>query len=216
MALLILRVLFISVAAGIATLFFRVGFSGPAYLPYLVIAGLVLLSLGVIAIDIFTPRKQIEVISATYFGLLVGFLLTYILWVAFGTAIPSGQPLCPTHSAIDGGDFVLRLYEPFAANQGRLPTFIIPYVEFSRDLKGLRPVVLDTSSIIDGRLAELADTNIIDSQVVMPSFVLAELQAIADSNDRLRHTRGRRGLDILNKLRAHPKIDFQIYDRELP
>ncbi len=50
----------------------------------------------------------------------------------------------------------------------------------------------------------------------MPSFVLAELQAIADSNDRMRRARGRRGLDILNKLRSHPKVDFQIYDRELP
>jgi uncharacterized protein YacL len=50
----------------------------------------------------------------------------------------------------------------------------------------------------------------------MPTFVLAELQAIADSNDRMRRARGRRGLDILNKLRAHPKVDFQIYDRDLP
>jgi uncharacterized protein YacL len=50
----------------------------------------------------------------------------------------------------------------------------------------------------------------------MPSFVLSELQAIADSSDRLRRARGRRGLDILNKLRTLKKIDFQIYERELP
>ncbi len=94
--------------------------------------------------------------------------------------------------------------------------FVIPYVEFARDLKGLRPIVLDTSSIIDGRLAELAETNIIESQLVMPGFVLGELQAIADSQDRLRRARGRRGLDILNRLRTQPKIEFQIYDRDLP
>ena len=214
MALLILRVTFICVAAGIATLFFRVGFSGPSYLPYLVIAGLVLLSLGVIAIDIFTPRKQIEVISAVYFGLLVGFLLTYILCVALAPLIPD-SPYTPPIQLLMAAvlcygctSLLLQTKDDFR--------FVIPYVEFSRDLKGVRPMVLDTSSIIDGRLAELADTNIIDSQVVMPSFVLAELQAIADSNDRMRRARGRRGLDILNKLRAHPKIDFQIYDRELP
>ena len=214
MALLILRVTFICVAAGIATLFFRVGFSGPSYLPYLVIAGLVLLSLGVIAIDIFTPRKQIEVISAVYFGLLVGFLLTYILWVALAPLIPD-SPFTPPIQLLMAAvlcygctSLLLQTKDDFR--------FVIPYVEFSRDLKGVRPMVLDTSSIIDGRLAELADTNIIDSQVVMPSFVLAELQAIADSNDRMRRARGRRGLDILNKLRSHPKVDFQIYDRELP
>ncbi len=76
--------------------------------------------------------------------------------------------------------------------------------------------MLDTSSIIDGRLAELAETNIIESQLVMPGFVLGELQAIADSQDRLRRARGRRGLDILNRLRTQPKIEFQIYDRDLP
>jgi uncharacterized protein YacL len=94
--------------------------------------------------------------------------------------------------------------------------FVIPYVEFARELKGLRPIILDTSSIIDGRLAELTETNILESQLVMPGFVLAELQAIADSSDRLRRARGRRGLDILNKLRVQPRIEFQIYERELP
>ena len=78
------------------------------------------------------------------------------------------------------------------------------------------PIVLDTSSIIDGRLADLAETNIIESQLIMPGFVLGELQAIADSQDRLRRARGRRGLDILNRLRTQPKIEFQIYDRDLP
>jgi uncharacterized protein YacL len=94
--------------------------------------------------------------------------------------------------------------------------FIIPYVEFARDLKGIRPLILDTSAVIDGRLAELADTAIIDSQLIMPRFVLLELQAIADSSDKLRRVRGRRGLDILNRLRAHDKVDFLLFDRELP
>jgi uncharacterized protein YacL len=94
--------------------------------------------------------------------------------------------------------------------------FVIPYVEFARDLKGRRPLILDTSSVIDGRLADLADTAILDSQLIMPRFVLVELQAIADSQDRLRRVRGRRGLDILNRLRSHERIDFQMYDRDLP
>jgi uncharacterized protein YacL len=94
--------------------------------------------------------------------------------------------------------------------------FVIPYVEFSRDLKGLKPLILDTSSVIDGRLAELAETNILDSRIVMPQFVLMELQAIADSSDKLRRVRGRRGLDILNRLRSSDKLDFMMYDSDLP
>ncbi|QDV25042.1 PIN/TRAM domain-containing protein [Aureliella helgolandensis] len=215
MALLILRVCFICVAAGIATLLLRIDISGPAYIPYLVIFGSVLMSLGVIAVDIFTPRKQIEVISGVYFGLLVGVLMTYILYLALAPLIPANSPYTAPTLLLMGSvlcyactSLLLQTKDDFR--------FVIPYVEFARDLKGLRPIVLDTSAIIDGRLAEFAETNIIESQLVMPGFVLAELQAIADSNDRLRRARGRRGLDILNRLRTQPNIEFQIYDRELP
>ncbi len=214
MALLILRVCFICVAAGIGTLVLRLGFDGPSFLPYLVIFGTVLLSLGVIAIDIFTPRKQIEVISAIYFGLLVGVILTYALWVALSPLIPDPTTAAPVQLLLAAilcygcTSLLLQTKDDFR--------FVIPYVEFSRDLKGMRPIVLDTSAIIDGRLAELTETNIIESQLIMPGFVLAELQGIADSNDRLRRARGRRGLDILNRLRNQPKIEFQIYDRDLP
>ena len=94
--------------------------------------------------------------------------------------------------------------------------FIIPYVEFAKEVKGRRPYILDTSVVIDGRIADVVETNVFDSQLVMPRFVIGELQAIADSSDRLRRSRGRRGLDILNRLRTNPEVDLQIFDRELP
>jgi uncharacterized protein YacL len=94
--------------------------------------------------------------------------------------------------------------------------FIIPYVEFSKEVKGARPYVLDTSVVIDGRIADVVETKILDSQLIMPRFVLNELQSIADSADRMRRSRGRRGLDILNRLRGSGLIDLQIFDRELP
>ena len=94
--------------------------------------------------------------------------------------------------------------------------FIIPYVEFAKEVKGLKPYILDTSVVIDGRIADVVETKIFDNQLIMPRFVIAELQGIADSSDRLRRSRGRRGLDILNRLRNNPDVDFKIYDRELP
>jgi uncharacterized protein YacL len=70
--------------------------------------------------------------------------------------------------------------------------------------------------IIDRRIADVVETNILDTQLIMPRFAISELQAIADSSDRLRRSRGRRGLDILNRLRANPQAELQIFDRELP
>ncbi|HAC89356.1 MAG TPA: PIN/TRAM domain-containing protein [Planctomycetaceae bacterium] len=215
MVLLILRVAFICVTAGIATLVLRLNLNGPEFLPYLIIFGTVLLALGVIAVDVFTPRKRIEVISAIYFGLLVGVLLAYVMILALTPLLPENRSLVIPIQLIVGAilcyvctSLLLQTKDDFR--------FVIPYVEFSRELKGARPLVLDTSALIDGRLAELVSTSIVENQLIMPGFVLAELQAIADSNDRLRRARGRRGLDIVNRLRTESKLDFQIYDRELP
>jgi uncharacterized protein YacL len=94
--------------------------------------------------------------------------------------------------------------------------FIIPYVEFAKEVKGLKPCILDTSVVIDGRIADVVETHIIDGQVIMPKFVIAELQGVADSSDRLRRSRGRRGLDILNRLRSHRDVELVIYEHDLP
>src|SRR4030095_14399444 len=94
--------------------------------------------------------------------------------------------------------------------------FIIPYVEFAKEVKGLKPYILDTSVVIDGRIADVIETKVIDNQIIMPRLVIGELQSIADSSDRLRRGRGRRGLDILNRLRSNAEVDLKIFDRELP
>ncbi len=93
--------------------------------------------------------------------------------------------------------------------------FIIPYVEFTRATKGPRPMILDTSVIIDGRIADMARTGIFESRILVPRFVLNELQTIADSGDKLKRMRGKRGLDVLKTLREMPKIDFHIWEGTL-
>ena len=94
--------------------------------------------------------------------------------------------------------------------------FIIPYVEFAKEVKGLKPCILDTSVVIDGRIADVVETGVFDGQLIMPKFVISELQAVADSSDRLRRGRGRRGLDILNRLRGNTNIELVIHERDLP
>src|SRR5262245_31856480 len=93
--------------------------------------------------------------------------------------------------------------------------FIIPYVEFAKQLKGAKPLVLDTSVIIDGRIADICDTGIIDTKLIVPRFVLQELQGIADSSDKIRRNRGRRGLDVLKRMQSNPKIDLQMHEGNL-
>ncbi|EJP6474119.1 PIN/TRAM domain-containing protein [Clostridium botulinum] len=78
------------------------------------------------------------------------------------------------------------------------------------------PKVLDTSVIIDGRIFDICQTEFIEGTLVIPIFVLAELRHIADSSDGLKRNRGRRGLDILNKIQKELNIDVQIYEKDFP
>ena len=171
---------------------------------------------GVFAADIGIRRKRLDTITAVYFGTIIGLFLTYVFQLAL-------TPLMPVRNAwfADWIQLSLAAIVCYSCISILLQTkddfrFIIPYVEFAKEVKGLKPYVLDTSVVIDGRIADIVETRVIDNQLVMPQFVIAELQAIADSNDKLKRNRGRRGLDILNRLRSDPKVDLMIYDRDLP
>ena len=94
--------------------------------------------------------------------------------------------------------------------------FIVPYVEFAKESRGARPLLLDTSVIIDGRITGIAETGIIESEIVIPRFILAELQTIADSEDKLKRNRGRRGLDVLKSLQECDAIRIRIDETRSP
>jgi len=76
--------------------------------------------------------------------------------------------------------------------------------------------ILDTSVIIDGRISDIAETGFLDGVLVIPQFVLRELQLVADSADSMRRNRGRRGLDILQKLQKMPELNVQILEDDFP
>ena len=215
MGLVILRSVFILVAGGISALINLAVQSGdsPEWVPWVIFTSIIGLAAVVIVVDLFVPAKRIDTVSACYFGLLVGVLLTYVLTIALTPLLTeifrapvqlvTGMVLC--YLCIS---FLLQTKDDFR--------FIIPYVEFVREVKGFKPLILDTSVVIDGRIEDLVTTGIFDNQLIMPRFALGELQAIADSSDKLRRARGRRGLDVLNRLRANDNVDLQVFDRELP
>lgn len=222
MQLIIFRGVFLVVTLGIATIAATLASNyGPttvfqSWLPLVAFFGTMMLGGGIIALDLLIPRKRIEIASGLYFGLLVGMALTYVMQLAM-------EPLI-TRLSVEGTQaltLIMGMVLCYASMTILLQTmddfrFIIPYVEFSKETKGLKPLILDTSVVIDGRIADLVQTNVLDNQLIMPRFVLAELQAVADSSDKLRRARGRRGLDILNRLRSTEGIDLKIHDRELP
>jgi uncharacterized protein YacL len=220
MALIILRCIFVMAAAGVGVYFINAGIYIPRdseWMSWAVLGGMLALAALVIVVDITIRRKQLDVISSVYFGLVVGMFLSYIVGLALQPLTP--LPMKPViHNAVQ---LIVSLVLCYICISLLMQTkddfrFVIPYVEFSREIKGSKPCVLDTSVVIDGRIADVVETQILDGQLVMPKFVIGELQGIADSSDRLRRGRGRRGLDILNRLRSNPKLDVQIFERELP
>lgn len=95
-------------------------------------------------------------------------------------------------------------------------SLIIPYVRFASQSKPENPLVLDTSAIIDGRVVDLIEAGFLEGLVVVPRFMLRELQSIADSSDPIRRARGRRGLEILNRLQRNPRIEVKVHEVDYP
>jgi uncharacterized protein YacL len=182
-----------------------------------------------VCVDILSSRKKLVIFSGVFTGLLVGVAIAYALSFVVQLLVDQyGRPLDPTaanylglkatrEAMVGFIDMVLGVGACYLSISFILQTkddfrFVIPYVEFSKQTKGARPILLDTSVLIDGRIADIALTGILESQVIVPRFVLDELQAIADSADKLKRARGRRGLDVLTKLRGISRADVILYD----
>lgn len=189
--------------------------------PWFVYLAFLATAVIVIAVDVFfIPRKSLAAISGVFFGLVVGMVVAFglamIIDLVFSSNVPGALP--ESQLALVGavklaiGVICCYLAVSFVLQTKDDVRFIIPYVEFSKETKGGRPLVLDTSVIVDGRIADIAATSIITSELIVPRFVLNELQTIADSSDKLKRSRGRRGLDMLNKIQADESLDIQILD----
>jgi uncharacterized protein YacL len=213
MALLILRTVFIVVSAGIAVLIINASplEAAPSWVPWGILAGMIALPLTVIVVDGVIRRKDLTTITAVYFGLLIGVFLTYITMLALTPMLPLNQtdPLWTWLPLILGAVLCYLSISLLLQTRNDF-RFLIPFVEFARDVRGLRPNVLDPTAIVDGRVADLAEAGIFESRFVVPTFVLDELQGAAESSERTRRTRGRRGIDVLNRLRANKSIDIDV------
>jgi uncharacterized protein YacL len=165
--------------------------------------------------DMLWRRKRLQVLSGLFFGALAGMVIAYGLSLVVDIGVKVFEVDNPQIVQLIKGivgaatvflcvSFVLQTKDDFR--------FIIPYVEFARQAKGARPMLLDTSAIIDGRIADIVETGITESEIIVPRFILNELQTVADSQDKLKRNRGRRGLDILAQLQSSKSVDVRIMD----
>jgi len=170
----------------------------------------------VLAIETMVGRTAPRRVLSASFGLLVG----------LGLAALAGMALAPMESATGT---IVRLglavglgWIGLATGARRSDSFSLSRLrsdwEAPADSVGASstPKILDTSVIIDGRIAEIADAGFMEGPLVIPQFVLVELQQVADSSDPLKRNRGRRGLDMLQRIQKNPVVPIQIVDTDFP
>jgi uncharacterized protein YacL len=165
-------------------------------------------------------RRFIAILSTVMFGVVVGFIVSFFIIQALNL-IPalSAEALPPTARVYRdlGITFVFCFLSVLSILHAKDDfKIVIPFIQLKAEGKTARPLVLDTSAIIDGRIADVLDTRVIDTPVIIPQFVLVELQQVADSADALKRGRGRRGLDILNRLRGSKAARVEVHDVLLP
>jgi uncharacterized protein YacL len=159
---------------------------------------------------------SVQTILAAIVGLVVGLVVAALVSFPLSLLPPPFGSVLPFLGALvfgylGGAVFVLRQNDIFGMVRQRAEGSGSP----GRRGESPQSVLLDTSVIIDGRIADIARTGFIPGDMVVPAFVLTELQHIADSTDGLRRQRGRRGLDILNRLQKDSGIPFRVADLEV-
>lgn len=209
--LLIVRALFVFLLA--ATAFFL----APFQLTQLA-SGLFGLTLGIVAVALEIRLKQVSLkrligaVTGTILGMLGAFLVAFVIQ----RALP-GQ--APTASFLQVATLLIMAYSGLAIGWAKgemlnLSAFGGLFGAESGSKSAVK--ILDTSVIIDGRIADIVDTGFLDGVLVIPQFVLRELQQVADSADSLKRNRGRRGLDILQKIQKNPDLEVRIVEDDFP
>ena len=168
-----------------------------------------------IAIDEMLKGFSLRAFSAATFGLILGSLIAWMIDHSdlFTFASEDTRWLIRLSLFITFGYIGMIL--AMRSNKEDF-SLIIPYVRFTAANKPDQLLLLDTSVIIDGRIADLIEARFLEGILVVPRFVLQELQLIADSSDPVRRARGRRGLDMLNRIQRNDHNEVKIHEGDLP
>lgn len=210
--LLPLRLVFIALCAGAGWLVCYAITDWDHYRLRAVLIGL-LIGLLVVLVDLMLKGFSLRGLSALTFGIAVGSLIAHL--VGSSPLLEQGDPavvylvrlglfiVCPYLATV----IALRGKDEF--------NLVIPYMRFVSQEVEAPLVVVDTSVLIDGRIARVCESGFLSVTLVIPRFILNELSAVADSSDPHKQARGRRGLEVLNELRKIKNLDIRIPESEV-
>lgn len=170
-----------------------------------------IVALFVIQIEESIRKVSLRVIFGGVFGMIVGLLIAVML--AYGLRFVSleNQQIVPWIYALLA---VIMAYLGLLIGSKKIEEF--NFFGFGQSKEPGDHRVLDTSVIIDGRIADISETGFLQGNLIVPRFVLDELQHIADSPDSMKRSRGRRGLDVLNRMQRSVGINIEIMDQDFP
>jgi uncharacterized protein YacL len=168
-----------------------------------------------VAIDEMLKGLSLRSFSATTFGLMLGNAIAFLIDASglFENTEPKTRWLIRLGLYL--GFSYIGIMLAMRSNKEDF-SLIIPYVRFAPQNKPENLLLLDTSVIIDGRIADLIETGILEGKIVVPRFVLKELQQVGDSSDPVKRARGRRGLEMLNRLQHSSSTEVKIHDGDFP
>jgi uncharacterized protein YacL len=208
--LLLIRVLFVAVL-GCAAYFLRpLELSGPVA----ALAG-VLAGAGVVVFELRIKQVSLKRLIGAAFGSVLGIFGAYLISLVLRNAMPDSN-------TVRFLDVVLLAWMTYcglvvgAAKGDMLNLAALGGLFGGEKVSKNTFKILDTSVIIDGRIVDIAETGFLDGAIVIPQFVLRELQLVADSSDSMKRQRGRRGLDILARLQKMPELNVQILEDDFP
>ncbi|MDP9254431.1 MAG: PIN/TRAM domain-containing protein, partial [Verrucomicrobiota bacterium] len=203
----LLRVLFVTFCAAIGALV-SVG-EQAGTVPGLVVG--VIFGLLMVLVDRLLKGFSLRAFSSATLGLLLGLLFANLLLASDILRYQTETTQWAARLIVYCAFAYLGMMLAMRSSRDEF-SLIIPYVRFARETTQHEPLVVDTNVIIDGRITDLCATGFLSRSLIVPRFVLGELQTLADSRDPIKRERGRRGLDILNQLQRSSEIDLTIHD----
>jgi Integral membrane protein (PIN domain superfamily) len=173
----------------------------------------ILAGLVIVLADRLLKGISLRAFSSATFGLLLGLIFAHLLTASDLLRFQSETVQWAVRLIVYTTFAYLGMMLAMRSNRDEF-SLVIPYVRFTRETMEHEPLLIDTSVIIDGRIAALCATGFLSRSLIVPRFVLSELQTLADSHEPMKRERGRRGLDILNQLQASREIELTIHETD--
>jgi len=208
---MIVRILLV-LACSLSGLFIAYNYYGFPIALIGLIAGF-LIALFVIHIEEAIRKVSLRIIFGGVVGMIVGLVIAFLMayGLNFVSNIMEKQQIVPWIYTLLTG---IMAYLGLLIGSKKIEEFSFFGLGQQKDSGDIR--IVDTSVIIDGRIADIADTGFLQGNLIVPRFVLDELQYIADSSDAMKRSRGRRGLDILNRMQRGVGVNIEISDHDFP